>query len=166
MPIIEPVTVYVWKFRGKNVAWGHASMSIGSLYISWWPRPDNRQGTSKLSDQIYRAPAFEDRTYQEDVIAEGMKEDHRIIIPPGLDTAAMKSSYGSMAGRLGFFGPPAPWETQVRNCSTVVAQTLKAGGGDEYASWWSQRSRLIWSPNNVRDYAMSIREGLRKANAK
>jgi len=31
------ITVYIWSFRGKSAAWGHASMAVGREYISWWP---------------------------------------------------------------------------------------------------------------------------------
>ncbi|MBI4581822.1 MAG: hypothetical protein HY718_19150 [Planctomycetes bacterium] len=46
-----------------------------------------------------------------------------------------------------------------QNCSSVVARGLKIGGGDQYASWYAAHS-VIWRPQTVRDYAMSIQSGL------
>jgi hypothetical protein len=48
------VTVYIWPFRGKNIAWGHASMQVDRTYISWWPEEQNRN-KSKIHRKIYVA---------------------------------------------------------------------------------------------------------------
>lgn len=154
------VLVHVWSFRGKNEAWGHASMAIGSDYVSWWPEPNGRT-PSKLHGNIYHAPAFRYRTYNDDVRDERQRPDHTIALN-GLDENAIKDwwqSFGMMRDGMPYLGPRQSWQTLKRNCSTVVATGLTIGGGSQYVRFLKPLG-FPWTPNDVLSYAMSIQSGL------
>jgi hypothetical protein len=154
------VTVYVWNFRGKSEAWGHASMLVDRTYISWWPETPG-QVPSKIHRNIYTSSPIRNRTYNQDVTAEGQAPDHSIRIE-GLDETAIKDwwqSFGLMRDGVQFQGPLLPWTTLTQNCSNVVAIALRLAGGDKYASWMKSWN-VVWTPADVLDYAQSIRRGL------
>lgn len=154
------VTVYIWTFRGKTEAWGHASMQVGSTYVSWWPAQPG-QVPSKWHRQIYASVPFRGRSFAEDVRDEGQPPDHAIRIA-GLDEAAIQSwwrSFGLVQNGVALPGPLLPWHMTKQNCSTVAARALRIGGGDEYAKWvhtWN----AVWTPADVLAYARSIERGM------
>jgi hypothetical protein len=157
------VVVYVWNYRGKNVAWGHASMQCGDKYISWWPEPYNRVPRTKIAPQIYDAHPFVLRKFEDDVRDEGMRPDWTIRIE-GLDEEAIKGWWkGFNPQAHDMYGPPsAPWSTITSNCSKIVALALDAGGGQQYAPYQSSRN-VIWTPNDVRIYAQAVQAGVAAA---
>jgi hypothetical protein len=157
------VTVYVWNFRGKTVAWGHASMQCGDKYISWWPEPYNRVPQTKLAPQIYDAHPFVLRKFEDDVRDEGMRPDWTIRIN-GLDEEAIKGWWqGFNPQAHDMYGPPsAPWNTVSTNCAKIVATALDQGGGRQYAPYLASRN-MIWTPNDVRVYAQAIADGIAAA---
>ena len=153
------IDVLVWNFRGKREAWGHAAMRVGQTYISWWPSNPG-QVQSKLHPQIYESYPIRNRTYFDDVRDEGQRENHCISIN-GLDENAIKDwwqSFGLTRDGVEFAGPLQSWSTLDRNCSTVVANALKIGGGAKFASSWSSWN-LVWTPNDVYAFALSIQQG-------
>ncbi len=154
------VTVYIWSFRGKTEAWGHASMQVDRTYISWWPENPG-QVPSKVHRNIYASHPVRNRKYEEDVAAEGQNPDHVIRIN-GLDEQAIKNwwqSLGLTRDSALYQGPLLSWDTLKRNCSTVVAKALNVGGGEKYANW-NQSWNIIWTPADVLRYAASIQRGL------
>jgi hypothetical protein len=175
------ITVYIWNFRGKSVAWGHASMQVSQTYISWWPQGEGRvykypSAHASNGDlvrgtlgNIYAASPFRDRQFEADCLAEGrfvkrVLPDHRIYLQ-GLDENAILDwwqSFGLTRNGVLYAGPLPAWHTTQMNCSTVVARGLEIGGGDKYASWW-QSWNVVWKPNDVLRYALSIEEGLARA---
>jgi hypothetical protein len=178
------ITVYVWDFRGKDDAWGHASMQCDNTYISWWPEGEGRvrsntlyQVQSKFPNKytipayqnIYSAYPFRHRTKDDDEYAEseirGKKRppDHTIRIS-GLDEKAIKDwweSFGLVRDTRSLIGPLPPWSTLSQNCSTIVATALSKGGGDQYADWVKSWN-LVWTPTKVKEYAYSIMLNLSK----
>jgi len=154
------LTVFVWNFRGKDVAWGHASLLVDQTYMSWWPEGRNRIA-SKVSNRIYSVHPVRNRLLSDDIAAEKYQPDHRLVIH-GLDEKKIKDwwqSFGLSRDGLLYQGPMLPWETLVQNCSTVAARGLSIGGGDKFASW-TKSWNLVWTPNDVLRYAMSIQSGL------
>ena len=155
------LTVFIWQFRGKAVAWGHASLLVDRTYMSWWPEGRGRIH-SKISSQIYTAHPFRDRTFEQDVAAEGQRPDHEVQIN-GLDESAIKDwwqGFGLTRDGVFYQGPLQPWETLAQNCSTVAARGLSAGGGDKFAprrkSW-----NIVWIPSDVLQYAQAIQRGIK-----
>jgi hypothetical protein len=163
MPML---TVYVWNYRGKSDAWGHASMQVGHNYISWWPQHPG-QVPSKLHPNIYQSHPFRDRTFADDVEGEkGRQPDHTIRID-GLDEEAIKDwwqSFGLSRDGVPFQGPLQSWSTLDRNCSTVVATGLRIGGGDAHSDWLKSWN-VVWTPKDVLDYAQSIQRNLARGKA-
>ena len=157
--------VYIWSYRGKREAWGHAAMQVDNTYMSWWPALPG-QVPSKIHSNIYHSTPFRNRTYRADVEDEEQAADHTIVIR-GLDEGAIKTwwqSFGLTRDGMVFQGPLQSWHTLKRNCSTVVATGLRRGGGDKYASW-SKRWNVVWKPNDVLQYARSIARGVRRKAA-
>jgi len=180
------ITVYVWSFRGKNEAWGHAAMQCGAHYISWWPEDRGRvpSGMSRAAVQllgartptalrsVYAASPIRNRTLADDELDEGNRQlgvrrrADRSILIDGLDESAIRDwwrGFGLDGGRLP--GPLPAWHTTKRNCSTVVAQALQVGGGDRYSTWLRSWN-VVWTPDDVREYAESIRAGIARARTR
>lgn len=154
------ISVYIWNFRCKKDAWGHASMLVGRTYISWWPEKPG-QVPSKIVRNIYASGPFRNRSFDEDCRDEGQKPDHKINLH-GLDESAIKDwwqFFGLTRDGVLYQGPLQAWETLNMNCSTVVAHGLTIGGGRTYSgllkSW-----NVVWTPRDVLRYARAIEVGL------
>ncbi len=151
------VIVNIWLPRhDENTKYmGHASMSVGPTYISWWPEED-RPGLGIDYHPI------RNRDYQGDIEGEGGSEpDHRVFLE-GLNENAILDwwrGFGLTDGKVVLQGPLPPYHLTKQDCSTVVATGLKKGGGDRFASWYSSWS-AVWRPQTVLDYAVNIRAGL------
>jgi hypothetical protein len=157
------ITVYVWQYRGKNEAWGHASAQVDRTYISWWPEQPG-QVPSKIHPNIYASHPYRNRTLAQDTAAEEQAPDHTVQID-GLNETAIKDwwqSFGLTRDGVEYQGPLPPWKTLSQNCSTVVATALRVGGGDKYATWWKSWN-VVWTPADTLAYAQSIQTGLAKA---
>jgi hypothetical protein len=143
------VTVYVW--RSRDDAYGHASVKVsrgsppGEVYMSWWPVDDGED---------YCSPAHVDRTFAQDQADEGQYPDAVIEID-GLDETAMKRFWSD-------WQRDPNWCTLGRNCSTMAADALAAGGADEAVVFvdWFDSWNIVWTPENVESYAKAIRSGL------
>lgn len=155
--------VFVWSYRGKNEAWGHAAMQVDQTYISWWPQKPG-QVPSGIHKNIYASHPFRNRSYMDDVRDESQSPDH-VIALEGLDESGIKDwwqSFGLTRDGAIYQGPLQSWDTLTRNCSDVVATALKRGGGDKYASWQSSWN-MVWTPEAILQYVRSIEQGLRSA---
>lgn len=150
------ITVYVWlpKRAGGQKNVGHASMLVeGLTYISWWP--DEAAGIGRDFHPI------RNKNYTSDVRDEGGSPDHSIHLG-GLDEQSILNwwaMFGLTRGNTVLQGPLPPYNLLKQNCSTVVATGLKQGGGDKYASWLDSWS-VVWRPETVLHYALSIKKGL------
>lgn len=150
------ITVYVWNSRktsnGKNV--GHSSMRVGGhTYVSWWP-----DTTAEVGRDYH---PIRNQTYEADVEFEGVTPDMSIGID-GLDELKILdwwAVFGLTRSGVQLQGPMPPYNIMRQNCSTIVANGLKAGGGDEYAGWLSSWN-TVWTPGDVQRYAFAIRDGL------
>ena len=151
------ITIYVWDFLGKQVAWGHASMHCRDRYISWWPEPKGRTPwTSKVPD-VYDAHPYVVRTFEDDVADEDDRLPDWKIPVGGLDERKIKIWWEAFNPQAhGVHGPPShPWSSLTWNCATIVATALTIGGGADLAPWYYSRS-IVWTPNYVRQYALAI----------
>jgi hypothetical protein len=131
--------VYIWDFRGKDVAWGHASMELDDgTYISFWPGSER----DKIIGSIYSAEEIPNQTHADVIMLEGQAPDHMIQIN-NIDTAAVKTWWGSWQA-------DNQWSTLTTNCSDTVYQALRAGGKP-------YRFEFIWTPNAVKEYANDVK---------
>lgn len=141
--------VFVWKFTGSgpNDNWGHASIRLDDgTYISWWP---GGQRTPPDSNK-YDAPALPP-DYARDRQLEGADRGHPEGIDPdiiihlsGLDENAISQWWNS-------FKASHTWSTRSQNCSTTVADALKAGGATPV------HHPLIWTPQDIESYARYLK---------
>jgi hypothetical protein len=162
------VTVHIWNFIGKDIAWGHASMHCDYTYISWWPETQGRI-PSKVHQNIYSVSPIRNQTFENDKLYEG---DGRYIKEPdcniriiGLDENAINqwwASFGLVRSGQLLQGPLQPWTSLKQNCSTVVANALTIGGGDKYSSWLNNWN-VVWTPNKVKEYALDIERNIRRS---
>jgi hypothetical protein len=150
------IEVYVWlpARHGSQKNVGHASMLVdGQTYISWWP--DESAGFGRDFHPI------RNKSYLSDVRDEG-GNPHWTVQLSGLNEKAILdwwAGFGLIKGQVELQGPLPPYNLASQNCSTVVADGLKRGGGDNYAGWYNSWS-LIWRPQTVLDYSQAIKQGL------
>jgi len=145
------LTVHIWNYQGKDIAWGHASLTLeDGTHISWWPSEQGRE-RNKFISEIYTAPANDPQTFLKDVAFEGQKPDHQIRII-GLDEKKIEKWWLE-------FKKTHQWKTLSQNCSTTAADALKEGGGEGHSSF-PKSHNLIWTPNNVKEFANDIKKNL------
>ena len=101
---------------------------------------------------IYSANPNDPQTFRMDVIFEGRLPDYQIKIM-GLDEKNILDWWLN-------FKESNKWKTLSQNCATTAADALKAGGGGDFASWW-QLHNIVWTPNDVKKLADTIKTNLR-----
>ena len=92
--------VYVWTYRGKNEAWGHASMQVDQTYISWWPETPG-QVPSNFHPNIYTSHPSRNRTLRKDIAAEEGQNPDRAIQIEGLDRPTGRVDLGGCPPSVG-----------------------------------------------------------------
>src|SRR5262245_22216006 len=70
----------------------------------------------------------------------------------GLDQQAMRVAWRDLRGKQG----GANWKLLDKNCATVAARILRAGGGDRFARGWTKKNQLVWWPKDVVEYAETM----------
>jgi len=99
---------------------------------------------------IYTAPANENQTLSKDIEYEGHQPDQEISIN-NLDEAKIEQWWNN-------FKAEHQWGTLGWNCSAVAAEALKQGGGE--AGFWDLLTsvNIVWSPQDVADFARAIQK--------
>jgi hypothetical protein len=179
------IKVHVWNYRGLTTAMGHASMHVGSQYISWWPEGDGRSpkvpGSVGQKVPLYSVPHIHGQSFDDDKLYEAlddnsvlnsarneyidqrtgrrvvpMSPDHTIELQ-GLDKHRLLTWWRmfNVDGRK--------WSTLGQNCATTVGRGLMIAGADDYAQgvsgWWHSWN-TVWQPNDVLRYARDVHHGL------
>jgi hypothetical protein len=148
--------VHIWNYRGKDVAWGHASVTLeDGTHISWWPQQGGRE-PSWYSDADYTVDAIPNQTLAADIHLEEQAPDKTIKII-GLDEAAIKAWWNS-------FRSTHKWKTSSQNCSTTAAEALKAGGANVQWKDVFKAHNLVWNPAGVEAFANAINRYLADKN--
>ena len=115
-------------------------------YISWWPNCTWGGCGSPFSN----VPAYQQRTPQDDIAGEGAMPNEAINIE-GLNEAAIEAWWNQ------YRKDDPNWKTVGRNCSSTVANGLKAGGapftGPSY-------NNLYWTSADVLQFANDIKAGV------
>jgi len=129
--------VYVWE--PTKTTWGHASMRLDDgTYISWWPQ---RAGKSKCNcGYIFTSPAYQNRNYYQDKRDEGRPPDKAYRIR-NLNEEKIREWWENWKKDL-------DWSSLSRNCSTTIAEGLKAGGAD--GGFWNNHN-YPWTPEDIID---------------
>mgnify|MGYP000932422544 CR=1 FL=1 len=147
--------IYVWNYRGSKEAWGHASMKLDNgTYISWWPEGQNRDSIPFVSD-IYTADAIKNRTYVQDVAGEDGRTPDITITINGLDETAIQQWWNDFRS-----DSDNKWKTLSQNCSTTIADGLKAGNAS--TPWWDfwNSWNIVWTPSDIESFARAINKKL------
>ena len=142
------LTVHIWDYRGKDVAWGHASITLDDgTHISWWPQAQGRN-RKKHFPMLYSVDANNPQTMQDDISMEGQCQDKDIKID-GLDEQAIKDWWKE-------YQQNNKWKTLSQNCSTTVALALRAGGARVRLLDWGKAHNIVWTPSDVDAFSEAI----------
>ena len=144
--------VYIWEYTGVSGNWGHASMELeNGTYISRWPMANTSIEQYRFYvwgfRYIYFAVSIYGRSKEADIEDEGSKPTSTIQVD-GLDEEKIQNWWDE--AKYDIYG------TLDNNCAETVANGLKAGGAE--TPWWDLTSswNIVWTPNDVKDYAEAI----------
>lgn len=174
--IANPPLTYViyWKQR-KGVGAlqsGHASLIIDSqkLLADYLTQAMRKEWyASWLNNGTGVAPfkmGSSSNSFAEDMAQWGgerlqpdspLRAPTRWVAVRGLDRAAMKGEWDAISGKVG-----AHWKLLDKNCATIVARILKAGGGDHLAAF--HKRQLVWWPTDVIRYAKTMGNNVYKTS--
>jgi hypothetical protein len=152
------ITVHYWSAMYFKGVVGHASVTCGKAYISWWPE---KLPLGSVSPWRVRSLALDIEDEQNrspvDTVLEGLDENSLLT---------WWESNGLQKDGQDLYGPMLPYNIRTKNCSTIAATALRIAGANAYvkAEWTKERS--MWKPSDVHEYASAISRGLAEAKAK
>ena len=111
-------------------------------YVSWYSTPKGFFLTG------LRAKS---QTYCEDALFNQRREPNKMVAITELDRDAMREAWAQIRDKVG-----ANWKLFDKNCATVVARVLKAGGANQYCRNKGKSHPLYWTPLLCYQYAKSI----------
>lgn len=145
--------VHVWQPHGNMV--GHASLSFGTDYVSFWPE----DAAGKKDLKIKRShPGQFMVALKEDIQAEGGRQPITVVIP-NVDEAALSRYIANLMSNV------PKYQLARYNCSSVVAECLEVACGKKpsFAPCASDYGRMgrtlghgIWTPNEILRYAHEL----------
>jgi len=147
------VKVHVWLPYGPNV--GHTALTIGTVYVSFWP--DGSAGKKDLKIKRSHPGAFV-QALQEDVMNEGNR------VPMTVELATLDE--GKMLDYVNDLIQNIPrYQLARNNCSHVVANCLMLGTASRptftpNAANYSKLGRLalgVWTPDQVLRFAQELK---------
>ncbi|SBS28153.1 hypothetical protein MSP8886_01073 [Marinomonas spartinae] len=145
--------VYVWLKDDKNV--GHASLSFGSNYVSFWP--EDGAGKKDLKIKRSHPGSFIDALH-EDIRNEGGRQPTIVMIDK-IDSEKLEDFI------LDIQRNTPRYQLAKFNCSHVVADCLKVACGkepsfqpsaQEYGRLGKLMGRGIWTPHQILMYAQEL----------
>lgn len=163
----RPLTYVIYWKPTVAIANGHAAMIIDSSafaaddqiailvrlmndtsnYVSW-------MGGGGLSPFSQRGVASDFSSDSMDwkghELNNGRNLPTRWVALKGLNIAAMRAEWDGVRNKQG----GANWKVIDKNCATVVARVLKAGGAKSKS--WRASHQLVWWPTDVIRYAKSL----------
>ncbi len=151
-------TVYIWPQSKGESKFGHAAMMIGrnGSYVSWWPGGEGAGPSSLLPGVVHEAAT--PLSLKQDIEWEGDKRPERYAIESSaLNEIEMERYYKQEYGITG----DQRYRLRRKNCSTMVFKVLEAGGATSLVR--APFFQWIWTPNKVREYAISLQKAAKKA---
>jgi hypothetical protein len=136
---------------------GHASLSFGSNYISFWP--EDSAGKKDLKIKRSQPGQFMNALH-DDIQAEGNRQPITTIIPK-INAEKLENFI------LGFQRSTPRYQLAKYNCSNVVAECLKVAcdkdpsfhpTAHDYGKLGKVLGRGIWTPNEILRYARELGE--------
>lgn len=145
--------VHVWPPHENMV--GHASLSFGSNYVSFWP--EDAAGKKDLKIKRSHPGSFMNALH-EDILSEGGRQPTTVVIP--------HVNEANLARFIADLMSNTPrYQLAKYNCSHVVAECLKVACGKEpsfhpcahdYGRFGKTLGRGIWTPNEILRYAREL----------
>ncbi len=145
--------VHVWPPHGNMV--GHASLSFGTNYVSFWP--EDAAGVKDLKIKKSHPGSFMD-ALDEDIEAEGGRQPITVMIA----TANTERLSQFVAGLI---SNTPRYQLAKYNCSHVVAECLKVAcdknpsfhpTAHDYGKLGKVLGRGVWTPNEILRYAREL----------
>jgi len=146
------VKVHIWTKNATHV--GHAALTIGTVYISFWP--DGEAGKKDLKIKTSQPGTFM-ANLATDIKNEGNRQPITISIP-NLNEDGILDFIEEMQSKT------PRYQLARNNCSHIVAQCLQAGAkkptftpsAKEYGKLGSILGYGIWTPEQVLRYAREL----------
>lgn len=148
------VRVHIWMPNTEHV--GHTALTIGNVYVSFWP--EGEAGKKDLKIKRSHPSAFM-ASLQDDVINEGNRQPITVSISGKIDESALLDHIEKIRR-------DAPrYQLAKNNCSHVVAQCLfvacqKKPTFVPNASAYGRAGKVlghgIWTPDQVLKYAREL----------
>ncbi|KJY95884.1 hypothetical protein [Pseudoalteromonas ruthenica] len=145
--------VHVWLPHGEMV--GHASLSFGTTYVSFWPA----EGAGKKDLKVKRRqPGHFMDAIDEDIREEGGRKPHTITLH-NVDTQSLAKYVLQLQQEV------PQYQLARFNCSHLVADCLKVACGKEpsfkpsaqgYGRLAGTLGRGIWTPHEILRYASEL----------
>jgi hypothetical protein len=142
----DNVVVYVWTTNLPE-RFGHVSMQLGldGTWISWWPEDYDTSKVKYL--EPYDAIAVDsNRTYSDDVLAEGGDLPDYAIALVGLDQNGIKKWWQA-------FAPSHKYSLAGYNCAHTVRDGLWNGGAGSLMNsvdrQYYEAEKTLWTPGDV-----------------
>ena len=148
------IKVYVWSKNAEFV--GHAALSIGNVYVSFWP-----EGAAGKKDlKIKRShPGALMQSLQHDIKNEGNRQPIIVAIRYGIDEDRLLKYIRSLQENT------PKYQLARRNCSNIVAECLLEASQKEpsfvptasaYGRVAKTLGRGVWTPDQVLKYAREL----------
>jgi hypothetical protein len=160
-----PLTYVIYWNQRKGIGAlqsGHASLILDSQqFLQGWPMSSQSKewyaswlggGTGFLQRRAASNSFYEDMgQWGGERLIEGgdLRAPTKWVAVRGLDMPAMKEEWDAITGKV-----RAHWKLLDKNCATVVARILKAGGGDHLTAF--HKHQVVWWPTDVIRYAASM----------
>ncbi len=145
--------VHVWKPHGNMV--GHASLSFGGNYVSFWP--EDSAGKKDLKIKRSHPGSFM-KALSEDIESEGGRQPTTVVIPKVNEEKLSKFIADLMSNT-------PRYQLAKYNCSHVVAECLKVACekdptfhpcAHDYGRLGKALGKGIWTPNEILKYAKEL----------
>ncbi|GAB2190583.1 hypothetical protein [Sessilibacter sp. MAH2] len=145
--------VHIWLPHDNMV--GHTSLSFGNNYISFWP--EDAAGKKDLKIKRSHPGAFIN-ALEEDIEFEGNRQPITVIIRK-IDERKLSEFVANLISNT------PRYQLAKYNCSSVVAECLKAASGKEpsfaptakdYSKLGRFLGRGIWTPGDILRYAREL----------
>lgn len=148
------VKVHIWLPDAEHV--GHTALTIGDVYVSFWP--DDAAGKKDLKIKRSHPGAFM-TSLQDDVINEGNRQPITVSIPHNFNESALLDHIELLQRNT------PRYQLARNNCSHIVAECLFVAcqtkpsfvpDTSAYGTAGKILGRGIWTPDQVLRYAREL----------
>lgn len=148
------VKVHVWLPDSAHV--GHAALTIGTVYVSFWPQTEANKKDLKIKRS---QPGAFNASLHDDIRSEGDRQPVTVTIANRVDEDALLDHIAELQRTM------PRYQLARNNCSHVVAECLYAACGVKpsfvpnagaYGRAGKLLGRGIWTPDQILKYAQEL----------